>query len=245
MARPLHIALGVSFFWGNLGGEHKYHLANWGLVSRNKSFGEVGVPNMRDFNMALFASWGKRYFEAGDREWKKLLDYTYNTNSPNVLWARSNVESPFWKGFTWAISAAKVFYKWKFGNGRNISFWHDVWLGECSLKVQFWRLFSICNQQECYVAQVWDGEELKLSFRRSVDQEGLALWHQLVACVRQVQLSDAPDCPIWTLEANGRYSVKSFYKVINFGGVKSEFGDKFWKILCPKKYSCFYMVAYV
>lgn len=44
------------FFWGNLGDEHKYHLANWVLISRKKEHGGMGVPNLRDFNMALLAS---------------------------------------------------------------------------------------------------------------------------------------------------------------------------------------------
>lgn len=44
------------FFWGNIGDEHKYHLAKWGLISRRKEFGGMGVPNLRDFNMAMLAS---------------------------------------------------------------------------------------------------------------------------------------------------------------------------------------------
>lgn len=50
------------FLWGNMGGVHKYHLAHWGIGARKKTFGGLGVPNLRDFNMALLASWGKRFF---------------------------------------------------------------------------------------------------------------------------------------------------------------------------------------
>lgn len=59
------------FFWGNIDDQHKYHLANWGLVTRQKNFGGLGVPNLKDFNMALLASWGKRFFETDDKDWKK------------------------------------------------------------------------------------------------------------------------------------------------------------------------------
>lgn len=51
------------FLWGNLGDQHKYHLANWCLVSRKKTFGGLGVPNLKDLNMALLASWGKHVFD--------------------------------------------------------------------------------------------------------------------------------------------------------------------------------------
>ena len=50
------------FFWWNLSDQHKYHLANWGLISRKKEFGGLGIPNIKEFNMALLASWGKRFF---------------------------------------------------------------------------------------------------------------------------------------------------------------------------------------
>lgn len=51
------------FFWGNLVEVHKYHLANWGLVSRKKELGGFGIPNLREFNMAVLASWSKRIYD--------------------------------------------------------------------------------------------------------------------------------------------------------------------------------------
>ena len=74
------------------------------------------------------------------------------------------------------MTAAKTFYNWKLGDGELISFWHDTWVGDCSLKVQFWDLFSICNQANCTISQVWDGTNLKLWFRRCVDRASMALW---------------------------------------------------------------------
>ena len=37
--------------WNDLGGAHKYHLANWELVSVSKEFGGLGLPNLRDLNI--------------------------------------------------------------------------------------------------------------------------------------------------------------------------------------------------
>uniref|UniRef100_A0A8I6YY10 Reverse transcriptase zinc-binding domain-containing protein n=1 Tax=Hordeum vulgare subsp. vulgare TaxID=112509 RepID=A0A8I6YY10_HORVV len=37
----------------------------------------------------------------------------------------------------------------------------------------------------------------------------------------------------------GGYSVKSFYKCINFGGVGSLYGDDLWKVLCPQNIHVF------
>jgi hypothetical protein len=49
------------------------------------------------------------------------VDFKYNL-SPNILWARPNSCSPFWKGVIWAANAAKMGYRWKLGNGKKFYF---------------------------------------------------------------------------------------------------------------------------
>ena len=156
------------FFWGNMGDNHKYHLANWGLISRRKEFGGMGVPNLREFNMALLASWGRRFYDDRNSDWKKVLTYKYNTTSPNLFSTRVTLGSPFMKSLSWALAASKNFYRWVPGDGKSIAFWHDIWIGDCSLKTAFWDLYTICQQQDSTLAQVWVRGELRLTFRRCV-----------------------------------------------------------------------------
>uniref|UniRef100_A0A8I6XF12 Uncharacterized protein n=1 Tax=Hordeum vulgare subsp. vulgare TaxID=112509 RepID=A0A8I6XF12_HORVV len=73
------------FLWGNMGDQHKYHLAHWGLVSRKKDFGGLWIPNVREYNMALLASCGKRFVDNNNSDWKKLIAYKYNVYSPNIF----------------------------------------------------------------------------------------------------------------------------------------------------------------
>ncbi|KAK1649992.1 hypothetical protein QYE76_067797 [Lolium multiflorum] len=42
--------------WDNYEGHHKYHLANWGLVTRKKEFGGLGIPDLAEMNLCLLAS---------------------------------------------------------------------------------------------------------------------------------------------------------------------------------------------
>ncbi|KAI4992695.1 hypothetical protein ZWY2020_006670 [Hordeum vulgare] len=107
--------------------------------------------------MALLATWGRRFSDPQPKDWKKVISFKYNTVSPNIFWAKAENGSSFWESVTWALNASKNFYKWIVGNGENIKFWHDIWSGDSSLKVQFWDLYSICNQPECTISQVWDG----------------------------------------------------------------------------------------
>lgn len=165
--------------------------------------------------MSLLASWAKRYFSCRDKNWVSLVDYEYLTRKPNLLYCKENVGSPFWKGLTWALAGARPFYRWELGNGDNISFWHVTWAGDCSLKTQFWVLFDICQQENCTTKQVWDGHTLKLTFRRCVGPGVLHLWNMLKEVVSNFLPSSEADRPVWTLEASGIYTTKSFYKQIN------------------------------
>lgn len=143
--------------------------------------------------------------------------FKYTIDKPNIPWAKTRNSSQFWKNITWAFAAAKVFYRWVPRNGENVPFWHDTWLQEYSLKTRFWDLFVICQQQDASIAQVWDGVDLHLSFRRCVDELNLTRWFELVDLVRNFSPTSDLDRPVWTLEKAGLYSIKSLYKEINLG----------------------------
>ena len=59
------------FFGGNMGDTHKYHLPNGGLITKRKEFGGMVVPNLREYNMTLPASWGRRFHDGRDSDLKK------------------------------------------------------------------------------------------------------------------------------------------------------------------------------
>jgi hypothetical protein len=86
---------------------HRYHLANWELVSMCKEFGGLGVPNLRDLDICLLASWLKRYNADRDKLWKEVVDFKYDMLKPNVFLSRTSRSSSFFKGFMWAAHAAK------------------------------------------------------------------------------------------------------------------------------------------
>jgi len=128
--------------------------------------------------------------------------------------------STFWKGVLWAAQALKFGYRWKVGDGRKIRFWEDTWFGTAPLAVQFWDLFSICNQTGVTLASVWDGAEIKLNFRRTFSEAMLERWYELEAVVMDVHYSEEGDALVWQYDSKGLYTTQSLYAVINFRGVK-------------------------
>lgn len=63
-------------------------------------------------------------------------------------------------------------YCWKVSNGIKIRFWEDSWLGSSSLAIQYWKLYRIVNEKNNTIAEIWDGGNLKCTFRRTI----MLLW---------------------------------------------------------------------
>jgi hypothetical protein len=106
--------------WDNYEGHHKYHLANWGLISQKKEFGGLGIPDLAELNMCLLATWIKRYNLAEDKIWKSIIDHKYGLEDKNILVCSTPGASPLWKGVMWAATAARIGYNWKIGNGKKV-----------------------------------------------------------------------------------------------------------------------------
>ena len=125
------------------------------------------------------------------------------------------------------------------GNGKNIRFWEDQWLGHTTLATQYWELYSIANDHNVSVSEVWDGTNLKITFRRFFDQEFMNLWFELLEIAKSIMYTDVGDSLVWNMNSKGVYTVKSFYKFINFRGVLPVNSPAVWKIKIPRRIQIF------
>jgi hypothetical protein len=182
--------------WSDHEGKHKYHLANWESISMMKEFGGVGVPNLRDLNMCLLGSWVKRYQDGRGKLWKEIVDVKYKTDNPNLFCTSDTNSSQFFKGFMWAAKAAQMGLRWKVGDGKKIKFWEDNWLGSSSLAIQFWELYTIVNEKTGTIRELWDGQDLKCTFRRTVDDRMYRVWMEVVQLASTIVFCDEEDALI-------------------------------------------------
>jgi hypothetical protein len=215
-------------------------LANWDLICKKREFGGMDIQNLRDFNLCLLASWVRRYHLDGNKILTQIVDSKYDL-SPNVFWANPSSCSPFWKGVMWAAHAVKIGYRWKVGSGDKVLFWEDVWFGHCSLAITFWDLYVLANEHHCTIASVWDEPVLKISFRRTVSQALYSRWLGLVNLVNLVSSIslNSEDSPIWMFHSSGEYSVKSFYAVVNNGGIVPVHTPGVWGLSVPPRIHVF------
>jgi hypothetical protein len=93
------------------------------------------------------------------------------------------------------------------------------------LAIQYWNLYIINNEKGATICNVWDGVNLKLTFRRVVSTQVMELWNELCAITESIILLTDKDQVIWVFVSNGSFSVQSLYAVISFRGV--------WPIFVP------------
>jgi hypothetical protein len=204
-----------------------------------KEFGGTGIPNLQDLNLCLIGSWIKRYIQGEGALWTKVIDAKYNTRNPNILSCQDVHTSIFWKGVMWASMAIAIGYRWKLGNGKSIKFWEDIWFGNSPLAVQFWYIYFVSNQQTQTVSDIWDGQQISCTFRRTFCEEIMVQWQELLVIVNTVNFSEDEDQLIWQYETNGVYSSRSMYSLVNFRGVQPVFLPPVWKLKIPPRIQVF------
>ncbi|XP_057418658.1 uncharacterized protein LOC130712859 [Lotus japonicus] len=128
----------------------------------------------------------------------------------------------------------------KIGEGNDVKFWSENWLGSGTLKDKFGRLFCLSTQQHHTVNQMgtWvNGSWLwELHWRRILlDRENIMVT-ELLNSISSCTLSEGVlDDWIWTKEEGGHFSVKSAYLLLQ--GEVSEPDNqcfrKLWAVKAP------------
>jgi hypothetical protein len=204
-----------------------------------KEMGGLEIPDMRSLNMVLLSSWVFRYHLNSNSIWTKLVDFKYKTTKPNIFCCSDVGVSPFWKGVIWAMQAAHMGIKWVVGNGKKIRFWEDQWLENTSLAILYWPLYVINEQQGKSISDIWNGEELQLSFRRNVSERLMRMWEELNSIGESINLTEEEDSIMWSFSSSGQYSVQSLYAIINHRGVTPVFGHTVWNLNIPSRVQFF------
>jgi len=74
-----------------------------------------------------------------------------------------------------------------------VRFWEDSWIRPRPLKSLFPALYNIVRRKGAYVRTVLSMMSLNVAFRRSLVGANLQAWHEAVAMIADVQLTDQKD----------------------------------------------------
>ncbi|GJU28782.1 RNA-directed DNA polymerase, eukaryota [Tanacetum coccineum] len=108
------------------------------------------------------------------------------------------------------------FMRLKLGNGNNISFWNDNWIGGNTLKNLYPRIYALENSKQVTVCAKLADIALDASFRRK-PKGGIECiqFNEMLVLMQDVSLTPISDRWIWSLEGSGDFSVASTRKAID------------------------------
>uniref|UniRef100_A0A803PSR8 Reverse transcriptase domain-containing protein n=1 Tax=Cannabis sativa TaxID=3483 RepID=A0A803PSR8_CANSA len=127
------------FFWegGDLAGAD--HLVAWDELCKPRSEGGLAIGRLELRNKGLLMKWLWRYPLEPNSLWHKVIKSHYGKayNFWDTKWGVQASPRGSWKDISDYYGEYNRLVKFKVGNGANIRFWEDVWIGGSSLKEQF------------------------------------------------------------------------------------------------------------
>ncbi|KAJ0497121.1 putative RNA-directed DNA polymerase [Helianthus annuus] len=209
------------FLWGNVEGRRPMYWVNWDRVALPKDKGGLGLAKLASINISLLVKWGWRYKTEQNVLWKRVVD-AFHTVRRNwdFFPCRKGLGGP-WSNIVKVLSTTNIegvplqhYFKGAVGNGRDITFWVDQWVGDKPLKDLCPLLFGLERKKRCKVGQrlikypegmvkCWEWSRQPMS-----GQEVLEL-ARLYSALDSVSLSDQSDRWIWSGSIDGGFSVGS------------------------------------
>jgi hypothetical protein len=135
------------FFWqaGRL--KKKYHLVKWDIVCKANKKGGLGLKDLRKMNVSLLCKWWW-LLESGEGIWQDIVNLKYVKNYPICDTTSKMNDSPLWRD----LMKVRYIYlrgrRYKVNNGRNASFWKDLWIGDKPLCLAYPVLLDLCSNQK-------------------------------------------------------------------------------------------------
>ena len=149
-----------------------------------------------------------------------------------------NGDSQFWGGL---LDIKDLFYRHArhiLGDVSNTRFWEYICIDEKAFTDEYPRLYYLSFDHNITVAVCISKGWAGFRFRRTLYGDTLVLWNSLKSTCEEIEIKGGKDKIIWTLMANGKFSVKSLY--IQLVASDLRFPQKFlWEIKVPAKIKVF------
>ncbi|GJU60451.1 RNA-directed DNA polymerase, eukaryota, reverse transcriptase zinc-binding domain protein [Tanacetum coccineum] len=166
-----------------------------------------------------------------------------------------------WRG-CW-LRYLRVFYKWclgcqfnksvhsneglpketlrhRVGNGPQIKFWKDSWIGEKPLNIRDNRIFRLDLHEDCYIHDRWSPNGWIWNWRRPVENGRIGtIFSLMLAELQNATLTDNLDSWFWQIRKDGVYTVGDTRRHIDDHILPSIDVPTIWNKSLPRKVNVF------
>lgn len=117
-------------------------------------------------------------------------------------------------------------------------------MGNRALKIEFHNLFNLCTDPNVSVEDVLKDDEWNLQFKKTLVQQEVEEWNRLINLLENVRLSEGRNVTLWLLENEKRYTPKSLYRMMTFGGESDLIMMEVWRCKVPLKIQIFLWMVF-
>jgi hypothetical protein len=185
----------------------------------------------------------RRFLLSGFGSWKTRMGYDRPLSDINMLKGdllfqlkKDRVILTFGKAFLLFVTIFISFVK-KVGNGRNTSFWNNIWCDSEPLSFKYPNLFEISYDKDIKVDKALSSDFRAVNFRRRLRGVMDTEYNNLITQCNDTVISDGDDRSLWLLGNKG-FSVKSLYKESKCSQVTVP-SNFLWKTKLPHKIKAF------
>lgn len=109
-----------------------------------------------------------------------------------------------------------MYVRYKVGSGTKIFFWHNVWIGDRALAIQFPELYRCARDSWARVFDYIDMTPNEVVWgpilRRNLTTSEESSLLSLLELIRNMSIvEEGVDCRLWTASRGGTFSVASFF----------------------------------
>jgi hypothetical protein len=117
-----------------------------------------------------------------------LYETRHLKNKPLGAYVKKASDSHFWKGLMNVKETFMSLGSFKVGDGSQVRFWEDKWLGNHPLKERFPDLFHLVRRKQDIMSNVLSSVPLNISFRRNIVGRNMRDWHRIVNSLLEVNI---------------------------------------------------------
>ncbi|GKV49125.1 hypothetical protein SLEP1_g55890 [Rubroshorea leprosula] len=219
-----------AFLWGGNDEKRVINWVGWENVCKSKEEGGLGVKNLRTFNLALMGKWRGRLAKGEGGLWHKVLKAKYGRGGVNwTRWMKENSElgSLWWRDVCRLneiggsnIGWLEKGFELDVGEGKEMLFWKENWVGIGELANLFPRLFLLSTGKENVISQMgkWKNGEWTwdLKWRHALREEEAIQLQNMISRLNTKSLTKGRrDVWHWKHDQNGIYSASSGYQTLS------------------------------
>ncbi|PNY01857.1 cysteine-rich receptor-like protein kinase, partial [Trifolium pratense] len=161
------VSIQRNFLWGGGMDSNKMCWVSWESICQSKDKGGLGIKNLELFNASLLCKWKWRCLNDREAPWNDFLRWRYGSFAANFLYGEGRAglkQASIWWRDIWKLGSEEE-GSW-FGNnissilgdGNDIGFWKEKWIGATPLRELFPALYNKSLQQDSRISSMgaWD-----------------------------------------------------------------------------------------